>query len=581
MKRETHAKYHNHNAAVEKNRYKLELGKKKIMFIMLVSFFTTCWYYSSSKCAIASQRLVQEYRALADNGTASFSPFPIMAVLTALQLFAGLAISYPLHLLLTSTTSDHSIRQMKFISVDAYSKIGMAVGNFHFFGCLCTNMGYAFGSASVVQVIKLLEPIETLLLTAVMNVTILKIRAFHNITIVKASSVLIIVFGTSLLLAQKGVGKHVNYHSVLFALISGFSMASRNVVKKASVSMAASNAVKNESNGDDSSVVEENEEGKASSTSAGASTDEPRNTNKVSEGISNVKTWRHIAVNGITNFASITIIGSMPALVCLLFAEMLQIKMTSSSSLNSSTSTVEGSIVQWMLLSPTAGRKGLEAALSHGMFNLASVSVLSLITAQSHSLLNVGKRICNVLYAAVVFHEPIGRNGTMGLCIAAIGGILYSAGNTIHVQCCGSEDDMDKYSTSNWQVIEMKGIMKSFLSIIMMRKPSSSVQKVSKMKKSWSPRHKRTMIMVCAAVIIIGSSTFAVYRDFVPKMKVVKDKTGTKTYIINSTQGKGEEEQDRKEVDTMVPLPPSSLLMSNVTSSINSTSTSLFSNHTS
>jgi hypothetical protein len=74
----------------------------------------------------------------------------------------------------------------------------------------------------------------------------------------------------------------------------------------------------------------------------------------------------------------------------------------------------------------SVGRAGKEAVIFHGLYNLASITVLCLISAQSHSLLNVGKRICNVLAAAVVFNEPVGHNEIMGLCVAAIGGLFYS-----------------------------------------------------------------------------------------------------------------------------------------------------------
>jgi len=81
----------------------------------------------------------------------------------------------------------------------------------------------------------------------------------------------------------------------------------------------------------------------------------------------------------------------------------------------------------WMLNS--VGSIGKEAIICHGLYNLSSISVLmSQISAQSHSILNVGKRICNIIYAAIVFQEPIGKKGIVGLFIAATGGVLYTRG---------------------------------------------------------------------------------------------------------------------------------------------------------
>ena len=68
---------------------------------------------------------------------------------------------------------------------------------------------------------------------------------------------------------------------------------------------------------------------------------------------------------------------------------------------------------------------GFQAIGFHGLYNLASISVLSFISAPSHSLLNVGKRISNVIVATIAFKEKIGEEGVIGLVIAFIGEITY------------------------------------------------------------------------------------------------------------------------------------------------------------
>uniref|UniRef100_A0A7S2XNG5 Polysaccharide pyruvyl transferase domain-containing protein n=1 Tax=Attheya septentrionalis TaxID=420275 RepID=A0A7S2XNG5_9STRA len=260
-------------------------------------------------------------------------------------------------------------------SPDLWKKSGLVVGILHFLGCLCTNMGFAFGSASVVQIIKLLEPIETLLLTAIVNVMIL--QKFHGITFPKTLAVVTIIGGTSMLLSKKGnadVKQHVNLHSVVFSLCSGLAMATRNVVKRMSPE-----------------------------TSSGKQFKE-------------IQSWKDTTINGLINFFSITFVAAIPATFCLILAELR------------GSSHINGSIVIWML-NLVRDDDGRNAILFHGLYNISSISVLSLMSAQSHSLLNVGKRIFNVLYADVVFQEPIGRSGIIGLCIAAVGGALYSCGS--------------------------------------------------------------------------------------------------------------------------------------------------------
>lgn len=365
------------------------------------SIFTVCWYYTSSRNAIATQKLVQEFSKHAaqtlnhkNTHLLDLNPhYSVMVALTALQLLVGLCISLSVQYMLSRCDAvghgknykenEDSIGKTT-SSFPASSTITMAmrkgeikifaVGMLHLLGCFCTNMGFALGSASIVQVIKLLEPIETLCLMALFNTFILK--KSHGVTFTKFLSVCTIVLGTSMLLGSKGISQHLNFQAAFFALCSGFAMASRNVIKSKSV------------------FVERNKEQIATNKSG------------------HVSPFKVAAMNGIVHFSIITAIAAIPACFCLILVEM------------KGCPQLDGSISIWMLMS--AGRVGREAILFHSLYNIASISVLCLISAQSHSLLNVGKRICNVLAAAVIFNEPVGHSGIMGLCIAAIGGLVYS-----------------------------------------------------------------------------------------------------------------------------------------------------------
>lgn len=213
---------------------------------------------------------------------------------------------------------------------------------------------------------------------ALFNVFIL--NEWHGITFTKFLSVCAVVLGTSMLLSSKGIGKHLNFQAALFALGSGFAMASRNVIKSKSVFVVTSQEL----------LVPTNKNGHASSH------------------------FKVAATNGIVDFSAITAVAAVPACICLILVEI-----KGCPQLDSSIS---------MQLLTSVGRAGKEAVIFHGLYNIASISVLCLISAQSHSLLNVGKRICNVLAAAVIFNEPVGHSDIMGLCVAAIGGLSYSFG---------------------------------------------------------------------------------------------------------------------------------------------------------
>jgi hypothetical protein len=370
----------------------------------LLTIFTVCWYYTSSKNAVATQQLVENYQehisitagsmtAAGGNDRPPLLPcmlhFAMMASLTALQLFVGLCVATFLSWGILSgscqgsaTTVTSSASSSTTPTPPTKRVASYLISSLHYFGCLFTNLGFAYGSASIVQVIKLLEPIETLILTFVVNVCISKLHKKNSVArqgglvqveLVRALSVIVIVTGTSLLLACKGIEESVNFQTVTFALCSGFAMSSRNVAQKTAKTMTTT----------------------TNSTSSAA------------------VGWKEATILGINTFTSITYHAVLLSLVCLAIVEYHGLE------------GIEGSIVIWMLTS--TGKPGMEGIMFHGLYNIASISVLSLVNAQTHSLLNVGKRVSNVLVAAAVFHKPLGVKGVLGLCIAAVGGLVYSS----------------------------------------------------------------------------------------------------------------------------------------------------------
>jgi hypothetical protein len=129
---------------------------------------------------------------------------------------------------------------------------------------------------------------------------------------------------------------------------------------------------------------------------------------------------------GLDNFIQITshaVIVSMVHLPFLIVSMTLRDKHTEL-----------GNVLKWFLTSGGVHVQGKEAIILHGLYSIGSISVLSLITAQSHSLLNVGNRIVNVIVAAIFFHQPLGVKGGIGLCVAAVGGILYCKEDSLVVR---------------------------------------------------------------------------------------------------------------------------------------------------
>jgi hypothetical protein len=358
--------------------------------IPIVLLFTACWYYTSSSNAVASQRLFKEFRNLNTNDDAPVTLSPptltqVAITLTTLQLFTGslLAILFwtfysicggKQTIFNNSDGSNNNNNNNSNSNSFTISKSQIAVGCFHSFGSLLTNLGFAFGGASLVQVVKLLEPIETILLVATVNMIMYKMP-FH-ISLETLGAILMVVLGTSLLMASDGLSSAVNINSVACAFVSGVCMSSRNVVES---KLNSKKAVKHHGESD----VEA--------------------TPLVTAVFSSF-------TKGFVSFTRLTLLAT-----CVLTVATIPTILSG---------YLPISTVKQIVSNPSSN--AIDAILYFSCYQIASIVVLSLTSAPTHSLLNVGKRISNVIYAAYVFSDPLGTVGVIGLCIAFFGGILYS-----------------------------------------------------------------------------------------------------------------------------------------------------------
>ena len=346
----------------------------------LIVACTSCWYLSSNKNAIASQVLFSKF-GKADEAEEIHITL-LAQLLTTSQLVLGVLFSLTFFTCRGYFTGNSDERMLK--NVSGYD---LFIGVLHYVGSMCTNMGFAYGSASLVQCVKLLEPIETLVLMVIAIIVRDKVlsRSEGNtkrelqqiLSVRKVASTLIIIGGTMMLLTQKSMD--ANPKSIVFALISGFCMASRNVLKKTAVSTAPSS-----SNAETTTM-------KGSTKSSGEA-----------------------FVSGIQSFAFITTMAAIPATVVTImcyFYNSATLKLVVSSLFDTETDAM-----------PSWGK----AVLFHCLYNVFSITVLSLTSATTHSLLNVGKRIVNVLAAAAYFGVALSLSGKGGIGLAAIGAFLYN-----------------------------------------------------------------------------------------------------------------------------------------------------------
>mmetsp|Transcript_22574 Transcript_22574/g.55939 ORF Transcript_22574/g.55939 Transcript_22574/m.55939 type:complete len:456 (-) Transcript_22574:1863-3230(-) len=356
--------------------------------LISIAFATGFWYFSSSINAVASQKLFSGLKkseslqqGLDELATSSGKSIISMAViLTVSQLTVGGILSLAFLFFVgapqpsdmapdnnntsetessTTTTTSRIHRLVDFFQ--GIHKLDLAIGLLHCVGSIFTNIGYGFGSASLVQVIKLLEPIETLLLTALVQ------RSLQALSFKKVTSTFTIIGGTYMLLKNPSID--VNPKSVLFAIGSGMCMASRNVLSKTRQQKPSSH---------DHEVA---------------------------------NSFRAILHKGMKKFATITVTSAVSALV---LGGLMAL---------SSLPLFKILVPQLLEFSPKILNQTI---VFHCLYNMASITVLSLTSATTHSLMNVGKRIANVMIASVAFSIPLTVGGKVGLCVAAVGATFYN-----------------------------------------------------------------------------------------------------------------------------------------------------------
>ncbi|KAL7516239.1 hypothetical protein ACHAWX_001271 [Stephanocyclus meneghinianus] len=171
----------------------------------LIFICTSSWYISSNSNAIATQVLFSKF----DSKEAEVKITLLAQLLTTSQLLLGTVFSLAFFSccenLVSSNENQGNAGQVFLKRVRVYD---LFIGLLHYIGSLCTNMGFAYGSASLVQCVKLLEPIETLILMVVAIVLRDKILSrsgnttkleIQQLSVRKVTSTFVIIGGTMML----------------------------------------------------------------------------------------------------------------------------------------------------------------------------------------------------------------------------------------------------------------------------------------------------------------------------------------------------------------------------------------------
>lgn len=202
----------------EENR--LLQSAKAIRFLVLLMCNIFLWYFTNGFNGIAMQSYAKTVRTHENHNDILLANIGIMAAVTASQLAAGALLGY---VLLKGVISRFTKTKVNLSSLTTEEVIA---GTLHGIGSISTNLGFMYGSASLVQILKLLEPFETLGLSQLLT------PQEGKFTFGIASSMLIVVGAAVSLIRIQPKKPHIN--SIMFALLSGMSLSLRNVLQRKS-----------------------------------------------------------------------------------------------------------------------------------------------------------------------------------------------------------------------------------------------------------------------------------------------------------------------------------------------------------
>lgn len=193
------------------------LRKGTLILVQIANIMA--WYWTNGLNGISMQSYAVELEnepSIDDTASAAarfLQKLTITASVTCLQLLLGACIGRLLLFGLNRTLQWDQLNSTHWWPLPVL----------HAIGSLTTNLGFMHGRASVVQLLKLLEPFETLGLSLLF---------FHEGTVnggVLSSMLLVVGAATSLL---KGQTTKPSPLATLFAIFSGLSLSARNVLQR-------------------------------------------------------------------------------------------------------------------------------------------------------------------------------------------------------------------------------------------------------------------------------------------------------------------------------------------------------------
>ncbi|GKY94631.1 hypothetical protein MPSEU_000428600 [Mayamaea pseudoterrestris] len=322
--------------------------------VLMLLMNICAWYATNGMNGIAMQKAAV---ALREDHLNFVSVLANTTLITAVQLLLGAILG---RLLLYVYAITYRTKPVSLsLGFDLSQPAQILLAALHSIGSIATNLGFMFGSASLVQIIKLMEPFQTLILTKLCSEEGKKI----TLGIITSMSVTV---GAAVSLI-KSRQQQPPLLAVLFALLSGFTLSSRNVLQRHQY-MSKPMTTRKPSLQDEHGPLE----------------------------------------RALVQFTQISLQSGL--LVTTLMLPVLFIT----------------PMENILYAHPGALTTFIDVFAWHPLYNAFSMITLGFCSALTHSLLNAGKRVVAIAMAIIWFKERFTTRNIMGLLFTLVGGCWYT-----------------------------------------------------------------------------------------------------------------------------------------------------------
>lgn len=367
-----------------------------------LGFSLVAWYYASGLCAVSSQQYVATL-----NEASYYSPRNLalaMLLATFFQMVCGVLIGVVLHMsILSCSERRHMSRSVwirtyqKFLPMIFSSRGSMAkflIEKFGFpalyaAGSLLTNFGYVCSSASLVQMIKLMEPIQSLILG-------MALRKLYKLPspIIKWS-ITFCLLGTTLIVLNYNPTTNTIYYNTFGAVITVFLSG---------VFLSSKNAMK------DIIQCKERQNSKCNDTT-NIHTETGSATSKLIVG---VEEFIHLSLG-----AALVLLPVLIVLILLLF-------MTSRRNYREDTTRNNTGKSLMILMQFLVPAPYITMIVTHCNHHVASIALLSFVAPPIHSVLIYGNRLFSILFAMAWFGDNVTLSMLSGFLLTFAGAAPFS-----------------------------------------------------------------------------------------------------------------------------------------------------------